>query len=97
MIRLLARIVSVGNGMDENTNPRVIIPEMSQQSLQISNKAKILSFPATEAQLSARFPGHLEVFESGGYVFLREPGGADDGSWHSVQAGVLKFGRIRAW
>jgi hypothetical protein len=95
LTRLLVRIISAGNGVDGNIYPRVIIPEMSQQSSQSSTKAKILSFPTAEGQLNARFPAHLEVFEAGGNVFLREPEGVDNSPLYSVQAGVLKFGRAR--
>jgi hypothetical protein len=94
---LLARIASLWKRNGENTKlPPAIIPKNCQQSLQISNKAQILSFPA-EAQLNARIPDQLDVFESGEYIFLREPVGVGDRSLHSIEAAVLKFWRVRAW
>ena len=95
---LLARIASLWKRNGENTKlPPAIAPENCQQSLQMSTKAKILSFPAAEAQLNARIPDQLDVFESGGYIFLREPGAVEDRSLHSIEAAVLKFWRVRAW
>jgi hypothetical protein len=95
---LLARIASLWKRNGENTKlPPTIVPENCQQSLQMSTKAKILSFPAAEAQLNARIPNQLDVFESGGYIFLREPGAVEDRSLHSIEAAVLKFWRVRAW
>ena len=77
--------------------PPAIIPENCQQSLQISTKTKILPFPAVEAHLNARIPDQLDVFESGGYVFLREPTRVEGCSLLSIDAGVQKFGRVHAW
>jgi hypothetical protein len=94
---LLARIASLWKRNGENTKlPPAMFAENCQQSLYMSKKAKILSFPA-EAQLNARIPNQLEVFESGGHIFLREPAGVVDRSLHSIEAAVLKFWRVRAW
>jgi hypothetical protein len=94
---LFARSASLWKRNGENTKlPPAIIAENCQQSLQKSNKAKILSFPA-DAPLNARIPDQLDVFESGGYIFLREPAGVEDRSLHSIEAAVLKFWRVRAW
>ena len=94
---LLARIASLWKPNGENTKvPPAIIAENCQQSLQKPNKAKILLFPA-EAPLNARIPDQLDVFESGGYLFLREPAGVQDRSLHAIEAAVLKFWRVRAW
>ena len=95
---LLARIASLSKRNGENTKlPPAIFAENCRKSLQKSNKAKILSFPAAEAQLNARIPNQLDVFESGGYIFLREPGAVEDRSLYSIEAEVLKFWRVRAW
>ena len=95
---LLARIASLWKRNGENTKlPPAIFAENCRKSLQKSNKAKILSFPAAEARLNARIANQLDVFESGGYIFLREPAGVEDRSLHSIEAAVQKFWRVRAW
>jgi hypothetical protein len=85
LISLLARIASLWKRNGENTK----VP--------LSAKAKILSFPTAEARLDARIPDQLEVFESGGYIFVREPAGAESSSLHPIEAAVVKFWRVRAW
>jgi hypothetical protein len=98
LTRLLARIASLWKRSVENTKlSPAIIPENCQQFLHMSTKAKILAFPAAEAPLNARIPDQLDIFESGGYIFLREPVGVEDRSLHSIEAVVLKFWRVRAW
>jgi hypothetical protein len=95
---LLAKIASLWKRNGENTKlPPAIFAENCPQFLHISTKAKILAFPTAEAPLNARIPNQLDVFESGGYIFLREPAGVEDRSLHSIEAAVLKFWRVRAW
>jgi hypothetical protein len=95
---LFARSASLWKRNGENTKrPPAIIAENCQQFLYMSTKAKILAFPAADAPLNARIPDQLDVFESGGYIFLREPAGVEDRSLHSIEAAVLKFWRVRAW
>lgn len=98
MTKLLARIVSMWKRNRDKANLLpAIIPETSQRSLQSSTKVKILSFPDAEVQLNARIPGHLEVFESGEYIFLREAARVEGRSLHSIELRVLHFRRIHAW
>ena len=98
LTRLLARIASLWKRNGESAKlPPAIHAENCQQFLHMSTRAKILAFPAAGAPLNARIPDQLDVFESGGYIFLREPAGVEDRSLHSIEAAVLRFWRVRAW